>query len=133
MTVQTPAVRTQGSKILRHFVGGEWISDATAFERRSPDGGSVVACVPSADAEMVSNAVRAARQAFESGSWRRLRAGQRAAVLLRLADEIEANGESLARLATTEMGKPIALSRDDEVVVAADRLRYFASAARSLS
>jgi acyl-CoA reductase-like NAD-dependent aldehyde dehydrogenase len=108
---------TRGSQVLRHFVAGEWI----------------VATVPNADAELVSHAVKAARDAFDSGPWRRMRAGQRSAVLLRLADEIEAHGETLARLATSEMGKPIALSRDDEVVVAADRLRYFAGAARSLS
>jgi acyl-CoA reductase-like NAD-dependent aldehyde dehydrogenase len=124
---------THGSQILRHFVGGEWVSGPTVFDRRSPDGGGIVASVPSADAETVSAAVRAARQAFEGGPWRRMRGGQRAAALLRLADEIEAHGESLARSAATEMGKPIALARDDEVVVAADRLRYFAGATRALN
>jgi acyl-CoA reductase-like NAD-dependent aldehyde dehydrogenase len=52
---------------------------------------------------------------------------------LRLADAIEAHAEELAQLATLEMGKPITLARDDEVAVAADRMRYFAGAARTLN
>jgi acyl-CoA reductase-like NAD-dependent aldehyde dehydrogenase len=125
--------RTREPLRLRHFVGGEWIDAPAAFERRSPVDGRVVATVPCADGELVSRAVQSARHAFAYGPWRRRRAGERAAALLRLADAIEAHAEELAQLATLEMGKPITLSRDDEAAVAADRLRYFAGAARTLN
>src|SRR5256885_15673172 len=113
--------RTDEPLRLRHFIGGEWVGAPTAFERESPVDGRVVAAVPCADGELVSRAVHGARRAFEGGPWRRGRASERAAALLRLADAIEAHAEELAQLATFEMGKPITLSRDDEAAVAADR------------
>jgi betaine-aldehyde dehydrogenase len=71
-----------------------------------------------------------ARQAQEV--WRERTPGERARVLLRLADLVEAHAEELTRLEVEETGKPAAVFRDGELPFAADNLRFFAGAARSL-
>jgi len=93
-----------------------------------PATGAVAAEV--ADSTDVSAAVRRARAAFEV--WRDTTAGDRARVLLRLADLLEEGAEELTRLEVEDTGKPAAVFRDGELPFAADNLRYFAGAARSL-
>jgi acyl-CoA reductase-like NAD-dependent aldehyde dehydrogenase len=63
--------------------------------------------VPEATAEDVNNAVQAARRAFDQGPWRQTSAGQRAALLRRLAQLIEANTDRLVRQQVWENGKLI--------------------------
>ncbi|PRX59451.1 betaine-aldehyde dehydrogenase [Nonomuraea fuscirosea] len=80
--------------------------------------------------EEVATAVRTARAAFEE--WSQATPGERARVLLRLADLVEAETEELTRLEVEETGKPAAVFRDGELPFAVDNLRFFAGAARSL-
>jgi acyl-CoA reductase-like NAD-dependent aldehyde dehydrogenase len=117
---------------LSHLIGGTWLKTGDTFESVSPHDGSVVAVAPIADKATVDQAVRAASDALRSSRWARTKASERATALLALADVLEANGEEIARLAASEMGKPIILARDDDIAVAADRLRYFAGVARTL-
>lgn len=63
--------------------------------------------VPRADAADVARAVRAARVAFDSGGWPQTRPARRAALLRRLAQLIEENGELLALRQIRENGKLI--------------------------
>ncbi|WP_433228049.1 aminobutyraldehyde dehydrogenase [Actinomadura formosensis] len=74
--------------------------------------------------------VAAARSAQEI--WKDVTPGERARVLLRLADLVEANSAELTRLEVEETGKPAPVFRDGELPFAADNLRFFAGAARSL-
>ena len=113
---------------VRHLIGGEWVAGPPAFDVIACDDGSVLAHSPEADAELVDRAVTAARAALPA--WKAQRAADRAAVLLELADRLEANIEPLAQLISREMGKPIRLSRVRELVGAVDKLRFFAGAAR---
>ncbi|GGT06328.1 gamma-aminobutyraldehyde dehydrogenase [Planobispora rosea] len=78
----------------------------------------------------VAAAVRRAREAF--AGWSAATPAERAGVLLRLADLVEADAEELTRLEVTETGKPAAVFRDGELPFAVDNLRFFAGAARSL-
>lgn len=78
----------------------------------------------------VAAAVRRARKAFEE--WSEATPAERARVLLRFADLIEADADELTRLEVTETGKPATVFRDGELPFAADNLRFFAGAARSL-
>ncbi|GAA2990000.1 aminobutyraldehyde dehydrogenase [Streptosporangium longisporum] len=78
----------------------------------------------------VPAAVRRARAAFEE--WGAAIPAERARVLLRFADLVEADAEELTRLEVAETGKPAAVFRDGELPFAADNLRFFAGAARSL-
>ncbi|GAB3671517.1 gamma-aminobutyraldehyde dehydrogenase [Actinocorallia lasiicapitis] len=74
--------------------------------------------------------VAAARAAQRS--WRDATPGERARVLLRLADLLEAHAEELTRLEVEETGKPAPVFAEGELPFAADNLRFFAGAARSL-
>ncbi len=116
-------------RVNRHWIGGVWRESAASFERVSPSHGVVVSRSALGGAAEVDAAVAAARAAF--AGWSRASGKTRAAVLLKVADLIEARAEPMARIETLETGKPIAQSRG-EVTGAADLWRYAASLARSL-
>ena len=116
----------------RHYVAGEWRADGEIFESTASAGGEVVCRAPAASEATVDAAVAAARRAFERGGWRDRRAAERSAVLLELADRLEAEADRIAELVSREMGKPIRLSLDRELHGAVDKLRFFAGAARAL-
>src|SRR5437868_4310520 len=96
----------------------------------NPATGQAVAAIADTPVEQVSVAVGRARRACSQ--WSQLTPGERARVLLRLADLVETDAEELTRLEVEETGKPAAVFRDGELPFAADNLRFFAGAARSL-
>jgi len=95
-----------------------------------PATGEVVDEVSEASLAEVAEAVASARAAFPA--WAARTPGERARVLLRLADLVEAHGEELTELEVRESGKPWATFLDGELPFAADNLRFFAGAGRSL-
>ncbi|MCW2881145.1 MAG: gamma-aminobutyraldehyde dehydrogenase [Sphaerisporangium sp.] len=78
----------------------------------------------------VAGAVRKARDAYQQ--WSAATPAERSRALLRLADLVEADAGELTRLEVAETGKPASVFRDGELPFAADNLRFFAGAARSL-
>ncbi|MEU4577299.1 aminobutyraldehyde dehydrogenase [Nonomuraea sp. ATR24] len=96
----------------------------------NPATGLVCAEVPDSSVEAVAAAVRRARDAY--AEWAQTTPAERSRLLLRLADLVEADAEELTRLEVEETGKPAAVFRDGELPFAADNLRFFAGAARSL-
>ena len=118
-------------RVNRHWIDGAWIAGADQTDRTSPSHGVVVSrSALGTEAEAVA-AIAAARRAFDDGRWSGLTAKARAAVLLRVADLIEANVEPMALIETLESGKPISQSRG-EVAGAADLWRYAAALARTV-
>lgn len=83
-----------------------------------------------ASVEDAERAVTAATEAFPA--WSRKTAGERARVLLRWADLIDAHADALTALEVAETGKPEAVFRDGELPFGTDNLRFFAGAGRSL-
>jgi len=102
------------------------------FDVVNPGTEEVIAQVPLGDREDARRAIDAAREAFSSGIWSDRSPSERSRVLLRIADLLEANTEELAILESRNQGKPIKLSRDSDIPFAADNLRFFAGAARTL-
>ena len=81
----------------------------------------------------VADVARAARSAQAAQQeWSRFTAGERARLLLRLADSLESHVDTLTALEVQETGKPRAVFADGELPFAADNLRFFAGAGRSL-
>jgi betaine-aldehyde dehydrogenase len=78
----------------------------------------------------VDAAYAAAARAFRS--WRRTTPADRQRALLALADALEARSEELVAAEVENTGKPVALTRSEEISVAIDQLRFFAGAARTL-
>ncbi len=98
------------------FIGGRWrdASDQSTREIRCPaDATQVVATVSEASAEDALDAVRAARSAFDNGPWPATASPQRAALLHRVADRLEADKEEVARLESLDTGKRMVESRID--------------------
>lgn len=88
------------------YIGGKWVAPHSSqiLEVFSPATGEKVGSVPLADEVDVDNAVRAAREAFDSGVWRNTPPAQRAAVIRRAAELINERGGEIGALVSAEMG-----------------------------
>lgn len=117
----------------RHFIDGALCdsADGAVSDRVSPSHGVLVSQAALGGTAEADAAIRAARKAFDDGRWSRLTGKERAVVLNKVADLIEANEERLAVIETLESGKPISQSRG-ECGGAADLWRYAASLARTV-
>ncbi|MEO6184918.1 MAG: gamma-aminobutyraldehyde dehydrogenase [Steroidobacteraceae bacterium] len=95
-----------------------------------PASGRTLVSVAEASASQVKAAVTAAHAAFEA--WSATPPKDRATLLLKLADRIEADGEAIAQLESQNCGKPLAAALGDEIPAIADVFRFFAGAARTM-
>jgi 1-pyrroline dehydrogenase len=115
----------------KNLVGGEWVDslDGGTMEVLNPATGETIAEVPRSTAKDVDRAVEAAKKALPE--WLETTPGERAEVLLKLADLLDEHTEELAKLESTNVGKPLSYARD-EIPVCSDNIRFFAGAARVL-
>jgi 1-pyrroline dehydrogenase len=115
----------------KNFVGGDWV-DAVGggtMEVLNPATGDVIAEVPAGTLEDVDRAVAAAKASLPE--WLETTPGERAEMLLTLAEAIDASTEELAQLESLNTGKPIEVARAEPPVMV-DNLRFYAGAARCL-
>jgi aminobutyraldehyde dehydrogenase len=105
--------------------------DGESLPILDPATGGEIARVAEASDEQVVAAALAAEQAFETFS--RTTPAERAALLLRVADVLEANSQELAELESLDVGKPWPSAHDDEMSLTIDTFRCFAGAARTMT
>ncbi|HEX6076758.1 MAG TPA: gamma-aminobutyraldehyde dehydrogenase [Micromonosporaceae bacterium] len=119
-------------RILRNFIDGSYVDPAEGryADLLNPATGEVFAAASVSGAEDVNRAVNAAERAFET--WRDSTPAERQLAMLRIADSIERRAEELIAVECENTGKPIALTRTEEIPPAVDQLRFFAGAARVL-
>jgi aldehyde dehydrogenase (NAD+) len=110
----------------RLLIDGQWIDGASRFDSVNPATAEVLTQIVEASPTDVDAAVAAARKAFESGPWRKMPASERGCVIWRLADLIEKNIDELAEIETLDNGKPIFESRNVDMPMVIDVLRYYA-------
>lgn len=110
------------------FIDGKWLpaQSGKTFETINPATEEVLARVAEGDREDVDLATRSARDAFENGAWSKLDARDRGRLLYRLADLIERDIDDLAALESLDNGKPIRDSRNIDIPLVIDCLRYYA-------
>jgi phenylacetaldehyde dehydrogenase len=110
------------------FIAGRWQAarSGETFDVVDPADARVFAQAASGGATDIDVAVQAARKAFESGPWASMTPAQRARLLLKLADLIEANGDEIALLETLDNGMPFRMAKFGGVFGAAESLRYHA-------
>ena len=95
------------------LIDGKWqpAKSGKTFETINPATEEVIAQVAEGDAADVDLAVKAAREAFDNGPWRKMDARDRGRLMNKLADLIEEELDELAALETLDNGKPIRDSR----------------------
>ena len=134
----TPATFTPPAILsapLRMLVDGQWIQarDGQTQSVIDPSTGADIATESLGGAHEVDLAVQAARRAFESGPWPRMRPAERSRLLHRLADLVERHADELALLEVLNTGKPLMVARQFEVAAAIECLRYHAGWATKLN
>ncbi len=119
-------------KELRNFIGGQWADSKgdTRAEIINPSTGEAFATAPVSNAADVDAAFGAAADAFET--WRDATPSERSLALLRIADSLEARAEEFVAAESENTGKPIGLTRSEEIPPMVDQIRFFAAAARVL-
>lgn len=113
------------------FIDGQFVrGEGEAEKVLNPATGELLAEVPEASYEQIHRAVLAANRAFDS--WSDSTPQERSRALLKMADAVEANAESFARIESLNCGKPYPRALEDEIPAIADCFRYFAGAARNM-
>ncbi|MCC3275989.1 MULTISPECIES: acetaldehyde dehydrogenase ExaC [unclassified Arthrobacter] len=127
---------TEGAKVTfkpryENWIGGEWVAPVKGqyFENISPVTGKPFCEVARGTSEDIDLALDAAHKA--AGAWGKTAVAERALVLNRIADRIEANLEMLAVAETWDNGKPVRETLAADLPLAVDHFRYFAGAIRA--
>ncbi len=122
-TVQAPQVKDQPL-----FIGGRWLDSVSGktFATVNPATGQTICQVAEGDKADVDLAVKAARQAFETGPWSKMSGAERGRLLLKLADKIEAHKEELAALESLDNGKPYKDALNADLALTVKCYRYYA-------
>lgn len=117
----------------RMLIDGKWLDSCSGktFTSINPATEEPLAEVAYGQKEDIDLAVDSARRAFE-GPWRKLDARERGRLMNRLADLVEKNIDELAALETLDNGKPIRDSRNADLPLVIDCLRYYAGWADKL-
>ena len=113
------------------LINGELVAGSGEMQPvYNPATGEVLLEIAEASPEQVDAAVQAADRAFRT--WGQTTPKARAECLLKLAEVIEQNAETFARLESLNCGKPLHCVMGDEIPAIADVFRFFAGAARTL-
>ena len=125
------ALKPPFAKRYDNYIGGEWRAPKAGkyFDNVSPITGQPVCEIARSDASDVEAALDAAHAAKEA--WGRTSPAERAQILNKIADRMEANLEKLALAETWDNGKPIRESTAADIPLAIDHFRYFAGAIRA--
>jgi aldehyde dehydrogenase len=113
-----------------NFINGKFVAPVGGqyFDNTSPIDNSLIAKYPRSQKEDVDNAVAAANAAKDA--WGNTSATERAAMLNKVADLIEANLEEFALVETCDNGKPIRETLNADIPLSIDHWRYFAAVIR---
>ena len=118
----------------KFLIDGQWLDGLKHFDTINPATGDVLTQVGEGSRQDVDRAVTAARKAFDDRTrpWRRMSASDRGRLIWTLADLIERNIDEIAELETLDNGKPIFESRQVDMPMVIDVLRYYAGLATKI-
>jgi betaine-aldehyde dehydrogenase len=119
-------------KTYRNFVNGKYVdaADGRTIPVINPSTEEQYATAPLSASADVDQAMQVAADAFET--WRDSTPKDRSLALFRIADAIEARAEEFIALESENCGKPIGMTRSEEIPPMVDHVRFFATAARHL-
>lgn len=112
--------------------GTEWRESASgkSFAVTNPATGETIATVPSLSGDEVTSAIAAAEKAMKS--WKKTTASERSVILRKWFDLLMEHQEDLARILTTEQGKPLA-EANAEIAYGASYVEWFAEEAKRVN
>ena len=113
------------------YIDGKWrdAEDGKTFKVYNPANGEYMCEVAAGSKQDVDDAVKAAWKAFPA--WKKTSPVERATILLKIADIIDANKEHLAMIETLDNGKPIRETMNIDIPMGSDHFRYFAGVIRA--
>jgi betaine-aldehyde dehydrogenase len=119
-------------RTLQNFVNGKFTdaADGRTSDVIDPSTGEVYAHAPVSGRQDVDVAMQAAAAAFQG--WRDTTPSERSLALIRIADAMENRADEIVEAETRNTGKPVALTRSEEIPPSVDQVRFFAGAARLL-
>ena len=119
-------------KTLQNFINGKSVPSTSheTLDIINPATGTVFAKAPVSSEADIDLAMKSAANAFEI--WRESTPGERQKALNKIADAIESRSEELIKVESENTGKPIAVTRQEEIGPMLDQIRFFAGAARHL-
>lgn len=120
-------------KELKNYIKGELVPAVSGsyIDNYNPATGKVYSIIPDSEAIDVDAAVDAASAAFPE--WSKMNPEKRGKILLRIADLIDQNYESLAAIESMDNGKPVRLARRVDIPRAGSNFRFFATAVMHFS
>ncbi|XP_036339829.1 glutarate-semialdehyde dehydrogenase-like isoform X1 [Rhagoletis pomonella] len=115
------------------YINGKWVKaeNNEVFEIINPANGSVVGSVPNMSVNDASQAVQAAKKAFESSQWSMFTAKERSSLLKKWYCLIEENADEISSIMTAESGKPLNEARG-EVAYGNAFIEWFGEEARRI-
>ena len=114
----------------QNYIAGRWVASSATLPVLNPSDGAKMAEIARGGAAEIDAAV-AAGHAARAGEWGRMDAVTRGRLLMKFADLIRRDAETLARMESEDVGKPMSLARSD-VAVCARYFEYYGAAADKL-
>jgi aminomuconate-semialdehyde/2-hydroxymuconate-6-semialdehyde dehydrogenase len=111
--------------LLRNYIAGDFVASANTFANISPINGATLNQVCEADANLVDQAVQAAKAA-QAGPWGQYSAAQRAQLLHKIADGIEQRFDDFVAAEVADTGRPVAQARSLDIARGIANFRTFA-------
>lgn len=110
------------------YINGAWTDaeNGAVFDNLNPATGQVLNQVAACSTADVDKAVKAARNAFQEGSWSRLDPAERKKILLRFAQLVENNAAELALLDSIDAGKPLTDCETLDLPDVVNNIRWYA-------
>src|SRR5579863_7550766 len=123
-----PRVAEFIDKPRKMLINGKWVNAASGktFPTYNPATGEVLTQIAEGDREDIDQAVRAARNAFDNGPWRRMTASERGRLIWKLADLLEQHTEEFGYIESLDNGKPLGVAKAADFPLAVDLFRYMA-------
>ena len=110
------------------LIDGQWVAarSGATFDTINPSSEEVVGRIARAGEADVDLAVRAAHRALHDGPWGKLRPADRQRLMLKLADLVERDAQTLAEIESIDSGKSAGLARAVDMALVVEFLRYMA-------
>ena len=131
ITINSISVENPFKKRYANFINGQWVApvDGQYFENTTPITGKVLCEVPRSNDKDINLALDAAHAA--KAAWGKTSPTDRANILNKIADRMEANLKLIATAETLDNGKPIRETMAADIPLAIDHFRYFAGCVRA--